>query len=271
VLNLGTDSLTVTNFFSATANEIERVSFNDGSFWNAATLKSMAGASAIMLTSSSPEAGRTEGEPISILPVLPTGDRMYAGGTPFFDESGGDRMYAGGTPAFDESAPIGERVAPVERTQPFPAIEDGRVYAGGTPYFDESAPIVDDAPLGIGERGEVSILPWIGGGDRMYAGGTPTFDESAPIGERVAPVERIQPFPVIEGDRVYTGGTPWFDEGASIDGKAYAQPVQTADVDRQVAQLVQAMSVFSADSGAAATLTLEPNPQDTQLVLTATA
>jgi Ca2+-binding RTX toxin-like protein len=59
VLTLGTDTLTVTNFFTATANEIERVTFTDGTIWTAATLKSMAGAS-MSLQSASSSSGSSE-------------------------------------------------------------------------------------------------------------------------------------------------------------------------------------------------------------------
>jgi hypothetical protein len=48
--------------------------------------------------------------------------RVYAGGTPNFNEAGSSsRMYAGGTPTFSEAVGNG-----------------GRVYAGGTPLFSES-------------------------------------------------------------------------------------------------------------------------------------
>ena len=64
--------------------------------------------------------------PSSVVASAPaTGDgRMYAGGTPYFDESTG--LYTDG------------------RAQPEYKAGDGRMYAGGTPYFDESTGLYTD-------------------------------------------------------------------------------------------------------------------------------
>ncbi len=130
VLTLGTDTLTVNNFYTAAANEIERITFADGTIWNSATIMSNA-AAVQSVQSLSVQSIDTVSAPA---PVSSDTGRMYAGGSPLFSETGGsltpltgavtptvaaltplvpnsDKVYTGGSPSFNEAGAITSQVA----------------------------------------------------------------------------------------------------------------------------------------------------------------
>lgn len=156
ILTIGTDSLTVTNFYSATANEIERVTFADGTVWTAAQLKSMTGGAGMRLsaaTADSAEATPATGIGIGVVRVV-NGVHIGIGtktGSPVPESSKYDSaLRVGGTALF----------WPQENDLSSIPTED-QVFAGGTSTFDESLSVETASqwarPLKTGMKGGISM------------------------------------------------------------------------------------------------------------------